>query len=78
MRCDREDGVIQVDHIKPRSKYPELSLDIDNLQILCKACNKEKLNYHSTDYRQEAIERWADEEHLKSIEIFIERSEEQP
>jgi 5-methylcytosine-specific restriction endonuclease McrA len=33
----RKDGaVIQVDHIKPRSIYPELAIDEWNLQILCK------------------------------------------
>lgn len=42
---------LQVDHIKPRSKFPELELDIYNLQILCKKCNFEKFNYNSIDYR---------------------------
>ena len=30
---------IQVDHIKPRYIYPELALNYNNLQILCKPCN---------------------------------------
>lgn len=47
-----EDVELHVDHIKPRSKYPELELDIDNMQILCKECNLKKSNYHSTDYRE--------------------------
>ena len=42
---------IQVDHIKPRSKFPSLSLDFDNLQVLCKKCNFKKSNIHFTDYR---------------------------
>ena len=33
-----------VDHIKPRRKYPELSLDENNLQILCNQCNWDKGN----------------------------------
>jgi uncharacterized protein (TIGR02646 family) len=33
---------LHVDHIKPKSKYPELALDIRNLQILCEDCNKGK------------------------------------
>ena len=33
---------LEVDHIKPRSKYPELALDFDNLQILCSTCNLKK------------------------------------
>lgn len=46
------DGItIHVDHIKPRSKHPELSLDITNLQILCEDCNTAKLNQWYTDWR---------------------------
>jgi HNH endonuclease len=33
---------LQVDHIKPRSRYPHLSLNITNLQTLCKKCNLDK------------------------------------
>ena len=43
--------VIHVDHIKPRSKFPELSLEFNNLQILCEDCNLGKSNKYSTDYR---------------------------
>jgi|LakMenE18May11ns_1017448.scaffolds.fasta_scaffold9737470_3 5-methylcytosine-specific restriction endonuclease McrA len=43
--------VIHVDHIKPRSKYPELELDIKNLQILCEPCNIGKSNKDDTDWR---------------------------
>lgn len=35
---------LQVDHIKPRSIYPELALDIKNLQVLCEFCNMQKSN----------------------------------
>ena len=38
MRCGNKDN-LEVDHIKPRSKYPEFELKFDNLQILCKDCN---------------------------------------
>jgi hypothetical protein len=55
MMCGRnykEDKVkIHVDHIKPRSKHPELSLDVNNLQILCADCNLGKGNRYETDYR---------------------------
>jgi hypothetical protein len=47
-------GVVQklhVDHVKPKSKYPELVLDIKNLQILCLRCNSCKGNWDETDYR---------------------------
>ena len=33
---------LEVDHILPRSKYPELALDSNNLQILCFECNRGK------------------------------------
>ena len=44
-------AVINVDHIKPRKYFPELSLDIDNLQVLCGACNHGKGNWDTTDWR---------------------------
>jgi hypothetical protein len=48
----REDGVrIHVDHIKPRSLFPALELDISNLQVLCEPCNIGKSNLDQTDWR---------------------------
>ncbi len=35
---------LEVDHILPRSKYPEKALDLSNTQILCKSCNTSKGN----------------------------------
>ena len=43
--------ILHVDHIKPRSKFPELELAYDNLQILCEACNKGKGNKDEIDWR---------------------------
>lgn len=43
--------IIHVDHIKPRSKYPELALVFENLQILCEDCNIGKSNKDETDWR---------------------------
>jgi 5-methylcytosine-specific restriction endonuclease McrA len=40
-----------MDHIKPRSKYPHLALDINNLQPACADYNTGKGNWDSTDWR---------------------------
>lgn len=53
MRCYTEKGQMHTDHIKPRSLYPSLEFDIDNLQVLCKICNNEKSNKEEIDYRTE-------------------------
>lgn len=42
---------LHVDHIKPRSKFPALSLVLSNLQVLCKNCNLGKGNTDDTDWR---------------------------
>ncbi|WP_106598587.1 HNH endonuclease [Dyadobacter jiangsuensis] len=42
---------MHVDHIKPRSKFPRLELDINNLQILCQYCNIGKSNLYEDDWR---------------------------
>ena len=52
--CGRapKDGIIlHVDHIKPRSNYPELELSLSNLQILCEDCNLGKSNHYEEDWR---------------------------
>jgi hypothetical protein len=42
---------LHVDHIKPRSKFPELALTLSNLQVLCKRCNFGKAAADDTDWR---------------------------
>lgn len=42
---------LHVDHIKPRSRYPWLALEPDNLQVLCSECNLGKSNIDDTDWR---------------------------
>ena len=49
--CGETSGFIHVDHILPRSKHPKLELDIENLQVLCEACNIGKSNTDTTDWR---------------------------
>mgnify|MGYP000560004241 CR=1 FL=1 len=47
------DGVsLHVDHIKPRSLFPEMGYELSNLQILCSDCNMGKSNYDDTDWKQ--------------------------
>ena len=41
----------KVVHIKSRRKYPELELELSNLQILCEPCNVGKGNWDETDWR---------------------------
>lgn len=43
--------VINIDHIKPRKLFPDLALDINNLQVLCNECNHGKGNWDDTDWR---------------------------
>ena len=45
-------AVMNVDHIKPRRFYPELALEITNLQILCGDCNHGKGNWDETNWRE--------------------------
>jgi 5-methylcytosine-specific restriction endonuclease McrA len=50
MACGAQERIC-VDHIKPRSKYPDLEWDIGNLQVLCQPCNKGKGAWDETDWR---------------------------
>lgn len=47
----KDGAVMNVDHIKPRKLFPNLALDINNLQILCHECNHGKGNWDQTDWR---------------------------
>lgn len=44
-------AILCVDHIKPRAKYPQLALDLNNLQTLCAECNEGKGNWLEKDFR---------------------------
>ena len=51
-----EDGIVlHVDHILPRSIYPEYAMNLNNLQILCAECNMGKGNMHEKDFRPKAV-----------------------
>lgn len=48
----RQDNVqIHVDHIRSRSHYLHLELQLDNLQVLCNECNIGKGALDHTDWR---------------------------
>jgi hypothetical protein len=44
---------LHVDHIKPRSLYPQLELEPSNLQVLCSDCNLGKSNTDEIDWRRD-------------------------
>jgi 5-methylcytosine-specific restriction endonuclease McrA len=55
-RSSREHRVVlHVDHIKPRSRWPELELEASNLQVLCADCNLGKSNRDDTDWRPKSV-----------------------
>jgi hypothetical protein len=56
-RTPRDGITITVDHIKPRTRYPELALTESNLQILCNECNHGKGNWSERDWRDSVAAR---------------------
>ena len=50
-RSAREGAALNMDHIKPRARFPHLALDIGNLQPACTDCNTGKGNWDTTDWR---------------------------
>jgi hypothetical protein len=50
--CGAKGVTLHVDHVIPRSKAPELELEIENLQVLCSDCNEGKGNWDQTDWRK--------------------------
>lgn len=50
-RSPSDDIVLHVDHIKARSRYPKLALELSNLQVLCDDCNLGKGARDETDWR---------------------------
>lgn len=66
MCCNATDRIV-VDHIKPRSRFPHLELDPENLQVLCNDCNMGKSNDDYTDFRPGTLtESEYDELHIVS------------
>lgn len=50
-RAAKDGIIIHVDHVKPIFRYPELKLEITNLQVLCEDCNLGKGAWDETDWR---------------------------
>jgi hypothetical protein len=46
---------LNVDHIFPRLLFPQLAMQIDNLQVLCSDCNEGKANWDMTNFKEEKI-----------------------
>ena len=42
---------LHVDHIKPKSLFPEVQFDLNNLQVLCADCNIGKGKWDQTNWR---------------------------
>src|SRR4051812_24926874 len=59
MKCGST-GKINVDHIRPKCRYPSLKFKFENLQVLCWPCNASKNYTREDDYRpQPAREKWS-------------------
>lgn len=50
-RAPKDGVIIHVDHILPRSIYPEYALCAENVQPLCEDCNTAKSNKYEDDWR---------------------------
>lgn len=48
-----KETIFHVDHIKPRSRFPFLELELENLQILCESCNIGKSNTDTINWQNE-------------------------
>ena len=48
-------AVLNVDHLLPRRLFPEMALQLDNLQVLCGTCNEGKGNWDMTDAREQSM-----------------------
>ncbi|VEP17426.1 HNH endonuclease [Hyella patelloides LEGE 07179] len=48
----QERGGKTIDHKLPRSQYPWLSMEFQNLWVICQECNKEKGEKHWYEYEQ--------------------------
>lgn len=71
MLCGYINTKNHVDHIYPRSKYPQLELDFCNLQVLCEKCNSDKSNTQIFDLRPDKAKKYKQELDIKIKKIQI-------
>jgi len=77
-----ERGKLHIDHIFPRSRYPELALKLTNTQPLCEECNVEKhtdvVDHRSMESRQKALDvTYKEEKEYKTIDDALEAAYEE-
>ncbi|MEE8288879.1 MAG: HNH endonuclease [Nitrosomonadaceae bacterium] len=61
-RSKHEGAIMNVDHIKPIKKYPELKLELSNLQVLCGLCNWGKGSKYEEGWREPSLKKLMGEE----------------
>lgn len=69
--CDQrfaDCGGRTIDHKLPRSQYPWLSLNFENLWVICQTCNKEKSDMHWFEYERYILKHYPDR--FSSIQTF--------
>lgn len=79
MKCDLcgflfHKSRLDVDHIKPKSLYPELVHDVNNMRLLCRVCNKtrgNKLDRLETETEKEEYRKNRMETYLLNQEIYM-------
>ena len=55
----KDGAVLNVDHIRPRHTHPHRALDLDNLQILCRSCNRGNGRVDAADcHEQKGFPKW--------------------
>jgi 5-methylcytosine-specific restriction endonuclease McrA len=54
--CQATNVELHCDHIKPISRFWNLRLAPDNVQVLCKDCNLGKSNKHFDDFRENNLD----------------------
>lgn len=62
--------VKQIDHYLPKSKFPSLSIVINNLVPICKECNEIKDDYYSFDKENQFIHPYYDDEMNDAFEYI--------